>query len=451
MKYIEDLTMNIVFDNPKIKQFYSKHTSIDIERVNLFMVDFMEQFIVTHKSENLDNNTDLILKKLSNMESFFKDSNGGADTYQYHLNSQLNSTKTEIVELMKGVIVDSRLDNASQLVERLQLPLSHTLDAKFDNILNQIKQPVCDLMNQSEHRLTTKLESIHQLTHQNTETTGSINKELVDYINKIKTSSSFKGQFGENKLKMILSNMYPQSQLDQVQLAKTSQTKRSGDFSLTRLNKPRILIENKVYESRKVPEDEVQKFIRDADEQKCHGIMLSQDKEISGKKNFQIDIHKEYVLVYVNNVDYDVLKIQMAIDLVDIVVSKVLPYIIQQRAQSTDNNDGAGDEQFQKIPNELLDNINGEYQDFVKRKEEVYVTLNDFQKRIQTQLNDMKFTYLDQFLSGFFASSHSIQTECSICGRLFKGRFPSKALAKHEPSCKKKHHTPIPSDIPKLE
>ena len=53
MKYIEDLTMNIVFDNPKIKQFYSKHTSIDIERVNLFMVDFMEQFIVTHKSEKL--------------------------------------------------------------------------------------------------------------------------------------------------------------------------------------------------------------------------------------------------------------------------------------------------------------------------------------------------------------------------------------------------------------
>ena len=58
------------------------------------------------------------------------------------------------------------------------------------------------------------------------------------------------------------------------------------------MNKLSIKNISKEYDSKKVPDDEVRKFIRDVEEQQCHGIMLSQHNEISSKSSYHIDIHK---------------------------------------------------------------------------------------------------------------------------------------------------------------
>ena len=89
--------------------------------------------------------------------------------------------------------------------------------------------------------------------------------------------------------------------------------------------------------------------------------MIAQEKEISGKKNFQIDIHKNYILVYIDNVKYDQFKIGLAIDIIDILDNKLKPIL---------NNEDNIEKNNYEITNEILENINSEFQEFTKIKEE---------------------------------------------------------------------------------
>ena len=94
---------------------------------------------------------------------------------------------------------------------------------------------------------------------------------------------------------------------------------------MTRMSKPKILIENKLW-SRSVVQAEVVKFIRDIDVQKCCGIFLSQNGKITTKENFEINIHNGNVLVYVHDVNNDPEKIKLAVDIVDHLKDKIDKY-----------------------------------------------------------------------------------------------------------------------------
>ena len=158
--------------------------------------------------------------------------------------------------------------------------------------------------------------------------------------------------------------------------------------------------------------------------------MISQEKEISGKKNFQIDIHKNYILVYIDNVKYDQFKIGLAIDIIDILDNKLKPIL---------NNEDNIEKNNYEITNEILENINSEFQEFTKIKEEFYVLIQDEQKKLTKQLNKIQFPNLDLYLNSIFATSHKTSRKWDYCQREFKGRQPAKALARHLPSCKKKY------------
>lgn len=76
------------------------------------------------------------------------------------------------------------------------------------------------------------------------------------------------------------------------------------------------MFENKVYETN-VKLEEIQKFIRDVEEIKTNAIFLSQNSGITRKKNFQVDIHKGLIMIYIHNVQYSPEKIQIAIDIIE--------------------------------------------------------------------------------------------------------------------------------------
>ena len=137
-----------------------------------------------------------------------------------------------------------------------------------------------------------------------------IMNELSEFLGKYK-NSSYKGQFGENQLESVLNQMFPSAEI-----LNTTGIKASCDFRVNRLDLPTILFETKNYD-RNVTLDEVKKFIRDIEEQKCHGIFLSQHSGITSKQNFQIDIKGSNVLVYVHNVDYCPQTIKIATDIID--------------------------------------------------------------------------------------------------------------------------------------
>jgi hypothetical protein len=122
---------------------------------------------------------------------------------------------------------------------------------------------------------------------------------------------------------------------------------------LKRPNKVPILFETKNY-AINVKKDEVDKFIRDIDNTKYNGIMLSQTSGIICKDNFQIDIHNNNILVYIHKADYDISKIKLAVNTIDFLSDKILTM--------KDNKIN--------IDAELLKEINSEYQQLIVIKDE---------------------------------------------------------------------------------
>ena len=68
---------------------------------------------------------------------------------------------------------------------------------------------------------------------------------------------------------------------------------------------------------------EVDKFIRDINTQGYSGIFISQNSNIANKKTFEIGFYGNNVGIYLSNVKYDTDIIQIAIDTIDALKSKM--------------------------------------------------------------------------------------------------------------------------------
>jgi len=429
-KNIPNYDMELKITHPTIVKFYQQHPHIDCEIVNLSIINMMTLFL-NEDQQNKDNTIiEKMFSKLTSLEMFIQSNEPQGNNIGNVVNNFINDTKKsvidEVVNVSKEIINNSKNENVEQIIEPLVNNVSQNMENKFQILQNQIILPLTNKINESESRMNNKLDNIHKMAYDNSNTTDSLNKDLGEYLHRIK-NSSFKGQYGENKLKMILNSLYPQSNLDENGLTQTSHTKKSGDFILNRGEQvPKILIENKEYDSKKVPDDEVRKFIRDVEEQQCHGIMLSQHNEISSKSSYHIDIHKNYLLLYINNVHYDSNKIHLAINTIDFLHQKLLPYL--------ENDNTNKNKKF--IDNSILDKINDQFQTFIKNKEALCTLIKDNHKKIMDQIQTIEIPGLVELLSTHYASAQETQLHCKFCNKSFKGRFPKKALAKHEPSCK---------------
>ena len=429
-KNMPNYDMELKITHPTIVKFYQQHPHIDCETVNLSIINMMSLFL-NEDQQNKDNTIiEKMFSKLTSLEMFIQSNEPQGNNIGNVVNNFINDTKKsvidEVVNVSKEIINNSKNENVEQIIEPLVNNVSQNMENKFQILQNQIILPLTNKINESESRMNNKLDNIHKMAYDNTNTTDSLNKDLGEYLHRIK-NSSFKGQYGENKLKMILNSLYPQSNLDENGLTQTSHTKKSGDFILNRGEQvPKILIENKEYDSKKVPDDEVRKFIRDVEEQQCHGIMLSQHNEISSKSSYHIDIHKNYLLLYINNVHYDSNKIHLAINTIDFLHQKLLPYL--------ENDDTNKNKKF--IDNSILDKINDQFQAFIKNKEALCTLVKDNHKKIMDQIQTIEIPGLVELLSTHYASAQETQLHCKFCNKSFKGRFPKKALVKHEPSCK---------------
>ena len=165
----------------------------------------------------------------------------------------------------------------------------------------------------------------------------------------------------ENLIMNIVESLYPAAHIEAV-----GQTKETGDIILTRNHKPKILLENKLW-NRSVVQAEVTKFIRDIEVQNCCGIFLSQGGKITTKDNYEINIHNGNVLVYVHDVNNDPDKIKLAVDIVDHLKCKLDEF--------------AGEESTDNISKEMLDTINVEYQNFAASKTSLIKLTKEFNKK----------------------------------------------------------------------
>ena len=174
---------------------------------------------------------------------------------------------------------------------------------------------------------------------------------------------------------------------------------------------------------------EVEKFVRDCEVKKHHGIMLSQHMPIFGRTNFQWEVHKGLVLMYVSNVNFDPLKIKLAVNLIDS-LSQNKPLLKQYGGN--DSEDDGEELNGVKIPSEQLDAIYQEFKLFESQKENLHVLIRDQNKKLKEQIESLQMSSLTKFLDTLYASTKTASAKCNKCGRVFGGRYPNKALSKHK-------------------
>ena len=463
----------IIVKNKRLVSFYSDNPSIDFEAVNLLFLDLIEKLTLDMNSTMTSTINSQILSSVNELKQDNKSIHSNIKLLSSDLNNSINSkfqdSKREYIEETKNIIFNNfsqnndfisnlLIQNTSQLVDKTtillndiipksnetqyrQLESSMTLFQKsieedtkkllnavdkedsldkFYNVFetksnNLLLQPLYSFINATEERINKNVSSINDSNSISSH--EKIFTDLSDFLGKYR-NSSYKGQFGENQLETVLNQLYPTGEI-----LNTTGTSASCDFRVNRQDLPTILFETKNYD-RNVTIDEVKKFIRDIDQQKCHGIFLSQHSGITSKQNYQIDIKGSNILVYVHNVDYCPNTIKIAADIIDSLSDKL--------SEIEDSNE------IISIPQEVLDDINKEYATFIERKSKIIEYSKEFIKKLSTDVDDIKFPSLSKYLSMKCGSILNDETiTCDICHQ-FKANS-NKALAAHKRACKRKH------------
>jgi hypothetical protein len=456
---------SITMNNKRISDFYKKNPSMDIETNNLLFIDLFEnifqQGVTINKSlssqilneisglntrlHSMQNNvsnlsSELILKFLDIKKEYIEDMkviiNSNTSNTSEKINTLIEKNNSHLIDkttlLLNDIIPKNQELQYNQMQDKLT-HFYHLINADTKQILSQsgtsslqdfisnfetkYSSMIYNIQNSSEERITKSISSLKDTSTINNSTQEKTMNELSEFLNKYR-SSFFKGQFGENLLASLLTNMFPSAEI-----IDTSGTKASGDFIMNRENKETILFENKDYD-RNITADEIKKFIRDCDTQNCHGIFLSQRCGIVMKTNYQIDINKGCILVYVHNTEYTNSRVQIAIDIIDS-LSNTLKEL------------NMGEEDKHSISKEVIEDINNEYKSFISQKENLSMVLKDFNKKMSNEIDKVNLPSLDKFLSTKFANSVKKLYVCEFCNKYSASTV--KILSAHTRACKTKH------------
>ena len=463
----------ITINNARVLDFFEKHQNLDPEQTIISFVDIMEK--LSDSVNNTVNNT-LVESFLRNMQSINERMNTMDSNIVSLRNDTLSNISQQMLDFKKDYMENLRLslttnvsDKIEPLVkEQMQILLERTgtmlndalpknnsalqesvratmdafredIDGNTTKLLNSTvttdsletfmsgiqstfakavvdtQQAVSTSLASTERHLDGQVSFIRDSVSNQVSSTNALTTSVDSLIGKFQNSSA-KGAISENILLSVLHSLYSTAGIDHV-----GQQKETGDIMLTRPDKPKILIENKNW-TRNASQDEVKKFIRDVELQKCCGVFLSQNCGIANKENYEINIHDGNVLCYVHEVNNDRDKIKIAIDIVDHFKMKI------------DDLNADVDTGVDTIPKDRLDAINNELQFLINTKLSLISTTKEYTQKMLKQLEELKIPTLEDYLSSRYASSTS-KFLCEHCGFVAKNKA---ALAAHKRRCKSK-------------
>jgi hypothetical protein len=441
-------------NNKRVYDFYNANPNISIESINLIVLDLIEElntdmskvFTNTKLGEILEN-----VKEMKNQVNLFND----------NLSTKIQDHNKTFVETFKLIIgnasnenndkiVNMLTKNTDHFIERINFVLPKTQEEtnikiqenlfSFQKSINEdirtflhtshsdsnlkdfistieskiqlMQQPIYNIISTNNEQLNNKINLIREENSITKNNNDKVFGDLNDFLSKYKNSSQFKGQFSENTLNKLLVELYPTGEV-----INTTGSTGCGDFMLKRNNnKPTILFENKNY-LQNINIEESKKYIKDVVENKCSGVMISQNSGIVGKPDFFIEIHDGNVLIYLHNVNYSKDKIKTAVDIIDNLSEKLLSI------SKFEGENGIA------IKKETLDRINEQFQMFKTQKDMLITTSKDIQKRLISQIEDMNMPDLKMFLDDKYASIQNQEFICTVCNQGFLNK---KALASHK-------------------
>jgi hypothetical protein len=461
-------TPNIIVSDETIITYYKENPHLDFVVMNHIFISILKNL-----SSNLTDtiNTTInskILSVVSNIEN-------KVDTFKHTLNEKLHDNKREYIEDVKVILTNNILTNnekISAIIEKntdsiltkttmilndiipknqdktyslietciktccltIEQDTKQILETKyqtnnqtkdiitniediFSKMILTIQQPILTYIQSSEDRTTNSLRQIKEDATMRNHIQDKLTTELNDFLNKYKNNSSIKGNVSETELYHMLQFIMPSDEILNV-----SSDTASCDFKVNRKNKdkPTILFENKDY-GRNVTTDEVRKFERDLQQQKTHGIFISQKTPITFKESFQIDIIDGLIHLYIPNANYDIDKLRTAIDIIDNLSSK-LQFIQHNK-----------DDGF-VIKQEDIDELADEYRIFGMQKIAMQETIRTNNKQLLDKLEEIQLPKIKKLLIKMGNIENDNDFKCTLCN-VWSGKNKA-SLAAHTRNCK---------------
>jgi hypothetical protein len=252
------------------------------------------------------------------------------------------------------------------------------------------------------------------------DSTSKVFDELSTFIGKYRSTSP---TAMSDDLECVLNNAYP--------TARISRNFSEGAFILNHMGSS-FYIQNNT-QTTNLTEDTVTNFLKKVKENNTNAILLAQYTGIIDKPNYHIDIYGGHIILFIHMVNYNIDKIKIGVDIVNHLSDKL------RELNHTESD--------YSVSKPILEDINREYQGFIRQKDMVLNTLKDNHKRILSQLEDFKFPILNQYLSTKFTSILRPGFKCDIC-RIFTVNT-LKGLAAHKRGCIRKN--PVVSNIESKE
>jgi hypothetical protein len=429
-------------NNKRIIDFYNNN-NYDFEQMNLLFIDILEKLMLNMDTSLNNNIATTLLEKINNIE---KNVNKSQSDISNIILNQMTEYRKEYMNDIKLLLSSNNNDGLLPLIKETNINLldkttlllndllpknqtelsksvfsqlsqfqisitnetnkltSSALDKNtIDTFFNTLTSSFTNIISASESRVETrlnesdrKINDIKEITNSNKSSQQQLQSNISEILKKFENGST-KGNMSENILYNILLSLFPCATIDHV----GNELKETGDIVLIRNNKPKILIENKDHESKNVTKQEVDKFIRDCEIQKCSGVMFAQHRGICNKEHFELQIHNGIVLLYVHEVKFDKNIIKTAIEIVEQFKMKF------DESVATNNNGG------HTIEQSIMEEINKEVVIYISQRNSMNKLLKDFSDKMNQSINDLKIPSLEKFLSNKFAKS-TIQSE-SIC------------------------------------
>ena len=378
--------------NSKILSFFEQRPEMDVETTFLKFIDIMETLQETMNKTLTNSNVLEILDNMKTMNAKFERSQ---ELNQFNLSNYMNELKRSMNEEMKTLM-------SINMMEKVEPVLREKLKDQQSAIVNSTLDKITTLFDN-------KFLNINEISKSNKEILSSQNDKLNNLLNRFENSSN-KGKMSENLVLNTLKDMYPNAEIYSV-----GQTKETCDIMLVRNNKPKILVENKDWR-RPVIQEEVKKFMRDIELQKCCGLFLSQNTTITTKDNFEINVHDGNVLVYVHCANNDPEKIKIALDIIDAFFNTLK--LLEEESCSEEN--------MNTISKEVTDHINAEYQNFLSKKNKTIKMAKEFIQTLVKQIEEFTIPSLETYLLSKYSLSSS-KFVCEYCGFVGKSQQSKSA------------------------
>jgi hypothetical protein len=452
--------------NPRIIDFYTKNPNISFESVNTILVELLENVSPNITRSQLEST--ILLpeekRKTAELTAFLEKIREALRQQIQYISEKYIIAKTEYIRDFESTqnltqINRSFLEKTRSLLfavgkirhaniaEKSQMMLK-----KFEQILSLNADAI---VSKPEHSPATKdylenfesnanhmIQAIIQLLIDCAKTCEQRVKEMIETKQDNNSAAYYKLIYDLNDLlhQIPLTETQSTGESFQFVLSQTFPTatiasgeESENNFVLLRSDKPSICIETHKMHDRNINMGEVKQFIRSLEEQNMNGILISQHTGISDKPHFHIEINSNRIVVYLHKMEYSADKLQIAVDIIDTLTTKLTDFFFSA-------------ENKYSIPKETLDDVNREYQHFIIQKETILTMIKDQHKRLLGQIDDMRFTSLDKFLSTRYSSCKKQGFVCDLCGIFTVSTL--KGLAAHKRGCARKRTV---TDTPSLK